>query len=58
MQNLVMKYCLYTMNLRNVMEPLRSIENLMTEIYPDFNADTVFKKLVTNITYIHVVNEG
>lgn len=40
------------------MEPLRSIENLMTEIYRDFNADTVFKKLVTDITYIHVVNEG
>ena len=24
----------------------------------DFSADTVFKKLVTDITYIHVVNEG
>ena len=24
----------------------------------DFSADTVFKKLVTDITYIRVVNEG
>ena len=30
-------------------------ENILNR---DFNADTVFKKLVTDITYIHVVNEG
>lgn len=29
-------------------------ENILNR---DFNADTVFKKLVTDITYIHVVNE-
>lgn len=30
-------------------------ENILNR---DFSADTVFKKLVTDITYIHVVNEG
>lgn len=30
-------------------------ENILNR---DFKADTVFKKLVTDITYIHVVNEG
>lgn len=30
-------------------------ENILNR---DFEADTVFKKLVTDITYIHVVNEG
>ena len=30
-------------------------ENILNR---DFNADTVFKKLVTDITYIHVLNEG
>lgn len=30
-------------------------ENILNR---DFTADTVFKKLVTDITYIHVVNEG
>ena len=30
-------------------------ENILNR---DFNANTVFKKLVTDITYIHVVNEG
>ena len=30
-------------------------ENILNR---DFNADTVFKKLVIDITYIHVVNEG
>lgn len=30
-------------------------ENILNR---DFNADTVFKKLVTDITYIHVINEG
>ncbi len=30
-------------------------ENMLNR---NFNADTVFKKLVTDITYIHVVNDG
>lgn len=30
-------------------------ENILNR---DFSADTVFKKLVTDITYIHVANEG
>ena len=30
-------------------------ENILNR---DFSADTVFKKLVTDIPYIHVVNEG
>ena len=30
-------------------------ENILNR---DFSADTVLKKLVTDITYIHVVNEG
>ena len=30
-------------------------ENILNR---DFSDDTVFKKLVTDITYIHVVNEG
>lgn len=30
-------------------------ENILNR---DFSADTVFKKLLTDITYIHVVNEG
>ena len=51
-KSIVVKKYHYHKNQGNVPEDKKNILNR------DFEADTVFKKLVTDITYIHVVNEG
>ena len=51
-KSIVIKKYQYTKNQGKVPDDKENILNR------DFEADTVFKKLVTDITYIHVVNEG
>ena len=51
-ESIVIKKYQYTKNQGKVPDDKENILNR------DFEADTVFKKLVTDITYIHVVNEG
>lgn len=51
-KSIVVKKYHYQKNQGNVPEDKKNILNR------DFEADTVFKKLVTDITYIHVINEG
>lgn len=51
-KSIVVKKYQYQKNQGTVPDDKKNILNR------DFSADTVFKKLVTDITYIHVVNEG
>lgn len=51
-KSIVVKKYQYTKNQGTIPD---NKENILNR---DFKADTVFKKLVTDITYIHVVNEG
>lgn len=51
-KSIVIKKYQYSKNYGNVPDDKENILNR------DFEADTVFKKLVTDITYIHVVNDG
>lgn len=51
-KSIVVKKYQYTKNQGSVPD---NKENILNR---DFEADTVFQKLVTDITYIHVVNEG
>ena len=51
-KSIVVKKYQYQKNQGTVLDDKENILNR------DFSADTVFKKLVTDITYIHVINEG